>query len=553
MKHRSHLLGSAFVVLAALAPAFTLAQSTYYYPSTTSSWSNAGITRAEFVRIVLEERGMRYPGGTRCFTDVGTQSFATYVCAAKQEGLVTGDPTGRFRPNDAISFIEAAAILVRSEGVSLHNDAVWYRPYLDQMNEWRAVPYSVRDIFVKIDRQQALEVIDAVQNRWDDDYEDPYYDECDDYRNSSYYYDDCDDYNDDYYDDRDLRVTVTASDKEADTGDRITFRIRLENLTNREIYGADVMATLDQDLRFISASDSGRDNYDDEVEWDSIRIQPRSTKTLVLTAEIDDNARDGDTLELEVEAGNKTVRTNVRVNDDGGDDDVRISISDTPDPVRAGNEVTYRITFRNMDNRDVTLSPRAYLDSDTTLVSVSDGGEWTGSTVRWSNFDLDEDEERTVTLRARVKSSVRDGDRIRLQVEAGDVEDEEETLVDDNDSNDNDDEDEDVSISMLDTPDPAWPGEQVTYRVTIQNNENHDVRIDARGFLDGNTSFLTASDSGFLESNGQVLWRDLEIRRYESRVILLTLRVREQAPRNGTLWTRVEAGDDERVETTNVR
>jgi uncharacterized repeat protein (TIGR01451 family) len=551
MQKRSHIIGSAFVALAALAPALTFGQN--YYSS--SNWST-GVTRAEFVRMVLEERGLPLDG-TRCFTDVTTQPFASYVCAAKRLGLVTGDPSGRFRPNDTVSLAEAAAILVRAEGVWPTNDAVWYRPYIEQLRVWHALPYGMNPTD-HLSYNEASEMVDTVLNRfendddWYEDDDDWYDEECDDR------YDDwCDDEwyddDDDHYNDRDLRVTITSSDNTPEPGDRITYRIRLENTSNTEMRDGRINAMLDNDMEFVSASDNG-DDYDDEVEWDNLRVPARNTKTLLLTVEIDDHARDGDTLELEVEGGERMVRHTVRVDDEGGNgnDDIRISITDTPDPVREGHEVTYRITFRNMDNDDVTFSPRAYLDNDTDLLSVSDGGEWTGSTVRWNNIDLDDDEERTFIVRVRVKNSADDGDRLVLRVEADDSEDEEETLVDDDGSSDDDD-DEDVSISILDTPDPAWPGEQVTYRITLQNNESQDVRVDARAYLDGNTSFLTGSDNAFLESNGQVLWRDVLVRRYESRVILLTLRMREQAPRNGTTWIRVKAGDDERVESTGVR
>ena len=60
---------------------------------------------------------------------------------------------------------------------------------------------------------------------------------------------------------------------------------------------------LDQDTQFLSASDNGREQGNDEVEWRNISIQGNDCETLTLRVRVDDNAQNGDSVRLRVRAG----------------------------------------------------------------------------------------------------------------------------------------------------------------------------------------------------------------------------------------------------------
>lgn len=524
---------AASLLLSGLLPAVAQAA---YYPSTSVSYGT--ITRAEFVRMAMEQTGTLYANGTNCFTDVKNQHYAMYVCAAKQQGIVTGKPNGSFMPDMPITFIEAAAVAIRAEGEHVGGGTPWYAPYLERLSDWDSIPDSVRNILDPISRSQAQDLINAVMDRDGDD-------------------DDEDD--DDTDSDDDLKLTLSVSDTSPDAGDRVTFRIKLENESNDDMDDIEVVAELDDDMEYISSSDDGEED-DDEVEWDDIEVEEDETKTLLLTVEIDDGADEDDTLRLRVQSKNGktlTVTKSIKVDEDDDDDDgeLNITITDSPDPVKEGDTIAYTIKLENDDDDDIRADVRAILDEDTDFVSASDGGDESRDEVEWDNIRIGEDETVTLTLRVKVKGSAKDGQDLELKVEANEEEETEKTEVedeDDDDDNDNDGSDEDVTVTITDSEDPAEEGDSVTYRITIENNENHDVELDVNALLDDDMSFLSATHDGDPEGDDEVTWDNIKIDEDEERVLSLTVRVKSSANDGDTLRLEVEAGDDEDTETTKI-
>jgi len=511
-------------LLSALLPAATQAQ--YYQPVQT------GVTRAAFVQLLIQDKGIPLDGGN-CFKDVTNQAFAPAVCAAKQYGIVSGDPAGTFRPNAPILFVEAAAMVVRAEGAIVPYDPLWYVPYIEQLNDWDAMPSSVNNIFGYVTSSQAYELINEAQDQDGDD--------------------------EDEDDNDDLELRITTSDDDVEGGDRVTYRIRIENTSNDDLENIDVSAELDDEMKYISSSEDGDENGD-TVEWENLDIDEDETLTLVLTVELDDDLDDGDEVKLRAETEDETVTNTLEIGDEDDDDDdddrglERLSITDSPDPVEAGDELVYTIRLENNDDERTDVDVRAELDEDTTFISASDSDRRSGHTVIWDDVRLNAGQEKTLTLRVRVDNSADDGDELELRVEANDEEDTETTEVEDEDDNDDDDDDndEDVHVTISDSPDPADRGDQLEYRITIDNQENRTITIDARAILDEDTSFLFASGSADLEGDDEVVWEDIRIERNQSRTLSLTVRVSNNADRNSVLRLDVEAGNDEDTETTEV-
>lgn len=515
-------------LLALLAP---LGASAQYYQSQHYNTIN----RATFVQMALNYSGVPLSNSTHCFRDVTNQVFANAVCTAAQYGYITGHPSGNFRPYDAISFVEAAAIAIRAEGVSVRQDPrYWYVPYLQQLAEWDATPRSITNVLHGITPGQAQELLSHTASR----------------RNTSTRtttrtttrYSSSDD----------IEIEIDVDEDNPEPGDRIRYTIRIRNNTSSSIT-IDVVADLDNDLHFRSASDNG-DDRNDEVRWDNVRIPARSTETLSLNVEVDDRVDDGDSLRIDVRADGERLSETIRVDDDGrsrGDDeDIRIEIDDIPDPVRASDILQYRIYLENRENRDVRIDVEATLDGDVRFESANRGGEHSGDTVEWDNIEIDEDEEEMLILRVRVQSDLRDGDTVRLRVEAGDSEETITTAVIRRDYGNRTD--DDIDISITDSPREVWRGDELTYYITLENRERYDVRLDVRAFLDSDTAFLSASNGGQLQAGDEVLWRDIRIDSEDEREMVLRVRVRNSVDRGDTIRLRIEAGDDQETEDTEV-
>lgn len=111
--------------------------------------SQTNITRAEYTKILLYAKF-----GEELVTQCDAESFpdveqsAWYynvICYAKDESIVAGYGDGTFRPNDSISYAEAAKILVNVMiAPTEESDAdEWWTPYTDLLEAHGALPPTV--------------------------------------------------------------------------------------------------------------------------------------------------------------------------------------------------------------------------------------------------------------------------------------------------------------------------------------------------------------------------------------------------------------------------
>ncbi len=245
-------------------------------------------------------------------------------------------------------------------------------------------------------------------------YYNPYYYD----NNSSYYYNSSSyrSYNDD------VTVNITTNHSTVEEGDTLTYTIRVRNEDNRS-QSVDVRAYLDHDVDFVSATDGG-DESGDTVEWDNFYVSANSTETITLKVRVNDSA--SNTIELRVRAGGDEARVTTDVDGYGyngdyyDDGNVHLLLSDSPDPVRSGDTLTYSIRIQNRTNSSQHIDVRAELDPDTDFLSASSGADENGDTVEWNNISLSRNSTKTLTLRVRVLSGARSGDTLRLRVESED-------------------------------------------------------------------------------------------------------------------------------------
>ncbi len=499
---------------------------------TTAQAYTGTMSRASFVQTLMSTKGIP-SGGGNCFTDVRNESFAPAVCGARNYGIVSGNPNGQFRPYDGVTFIEAAAMVVRAERVTVASDSIWYRPYIEKLNEWNAIPASVNNILTPLSSIQATELITKVAFRSGGSSS---FGSSSSGRNTE----------------TDGGLSVSVDDTTVEPGDRVTFTIRIENDRSRDIE-TDLNAFLDSDMEFVSASDDGEDIEDDEVEWQDIEVDEDDSETVTLKVRIDSNADDGDSLRIRFETDDDEVSLRLEVDDNGHDDDdddgnndadIQVSITESDDPVESGDTITYRIKLTNDSNDDEETDVTAFLDKDTTFVSASDDGyDRSSDRVEWKDVEVREDHTVTLLLTVRVDSSADDGDTLELEVETDDDSDTEETRVDD-DNNDDGDENIDISINASDSF--VRVGDSVTFHIRLENNDNEDIQPVIRAYLDDAMSYLTAGNGGELIGNDEVRWDDVEIQEDDDRTIQLTVRINDRVRSGDTLVLRVTAGNDER-------
>jgi hypothetical protein len=119
------------------------------------------VNRAEFLKIVMEATGKNAKDSANCFTDVSDEWFASYVCTAKDLGLVDGYPDGNFRPAQDINFVEASKIIAEAFDLALEANSGsedWFAPYVVALEYVYAIPVSVDSFDKKITRSETAEI-----------------------------------------------------------------------------------------------------------------------------------------------------------------------------------------------------------------------------------------------------------------------------------------------------------------------------------------------------------------------------------------------------------
>lgn len=111
------------------------------------------INRAEFLKLIMEGTGKAKKASYEsCFPDVkGDKWYTTYVCQAKEEGIVKGYPDGTFKPEQTINEAEALKILgelLDWELESAIKEDPWYKPYYDFAATRNIVPVEKVDTYM---------------------------------------------------------------------------------------------------------------------------------------------------------------------------------------------------------------------------------------------------------------------------------------------------------------------------------------------------------------------------------------------------------------------
>lgn len=118
------------------------------------------INRAEFTKIIMQAYYLGQAAGSNCFTDVGTEWFAEYVCLSKIKNIISGYPDGSFLPANNINFAEAAKILANVNGFKVTPDpGTWYKPYVEKLAEVNAIPETITHFNQNVTRGEMAEMI----------------------------------------------------------------------------------------------------------------------------------------------------------------------------------------------------------------------------------------------------------------------------------------------------------------------------------------------------------------------------------------------------------
>ncbi len=219
----------------------------------------------------------------------------------------------------------------------------------------------------------------------------------------------------------------------------------------------------------------------------------------------------------------------------------RVTKSDSPDPVFAGNNVTYTITVYNDGPSDATgVSLSDVVPAGTSFVSASNGGTNTAGTVTWSLGTIAANANKAVTLVVKVDPSRTTDISNTATATSG--------VSDPNTANNSAIEGTKVNTSADLTisktgPSSAYYLDNVTYSITVNNLGPSDAQgVAVTDYLPAaGTTFVSASNGGIYDSGTNTMKWNLNTYTASqgSTTLTLTVNVTGSAPSSITNTAKV--------------
>ncbi len=357
-------------------------------------------------------------------------------------------------------------------------------------------------------------------------------------------------------------------------GDKITYEISYRNYNSTGTADIEIVDKLDGHVAFSEASEGGK-HENGVVTWKLEAVPAGTEGKVTLTVVVLEGALQSMGGKGKVINGGDTATVKV-----GNDNAYTLNEVENPVPeppekkeitpfegtgllgaVKAGQEITYEISYKNYKNVAATVAIKDTLDEHVEFVSASDEGAHdgaeTGGVVNWKLGPIDAGKEGTVTLTVKVLESaevsnggpgkvINGGDTATVQV----GEDHEYTL-------------NTVVNPLLPQKQETEPyegngvlggvkvGEEITYEIFYANYLDEAAEIVIKDTLDVNVEFVSASDGGE-EAGGVVTWTLKDVEAGKTGKVTLTVKVLEGAlESNGGPGKMVNGGDNATVKVGN--
>jgi uncharacterized repeat protein (TIGR01451 family) len=357
----------------------------------------------------------------------------------------------------------------------------------------------------------------------------------------------------------DLTITKDDGLTEVVPGQTVVYTLTITNVGDQDATGVEVTDTLPANTSFVSASDGGVE-AGGVVTWTIGALGAGETVYRTVTIQVD----------ATVPAGVDEITNSANVGDDEtngldptpGDNtdtdtdtldaapDLAVLKDDALMVVQPGDTLTYTVTISNLGDQGATgVVVTDTLPDYVSFVSASGGGVEAGGVVTWSIGPLAAGESVVRTVTVGVDGSVPAGvDSITNAVviaddstNGADPDPANNTAVD----TDTVDAVPDLTITKSNEPGPVYPGQTVTYALTITNNGDQDATgVVVADTLPAYTTFVSASDGG-TESGGVVTWSIGALAAGETAYRSVTVQVDATVPAGvGSITNTANVADD---------
>jgi uncharacterized repeat protein (TIGR01451 family) len=365
----------------------------------------------------------------------------------------------------------------------------------------------------------------------------------------------------------DLQVTKSDSPDPVTSGNNITYTINYTNAGPSDAQSVTVTDAVPANTTFVSATVTTGTGWSTSnpavggtgnVVFSKATSAVGETAVFTIVVHVGSNVASGVTISNSVTAattttdptpGNDTASTTTTTQTAA---DLQVTKSDSPDPVTAGNNITYTINFSNngpSDAQSVTVTDA--VPANTTFVSamVTTGTGWSASTagpIVFSKATVAASETAVFTIVVKVNSGTANGATISNTATAAS------TTTDPTPGNNSStatttvQTSADIAITKSDSPDPSFAGNNITYTINFSNNGPSDAAsVTVTDAVPANTTFVSATvttGTGWSTSNpavggtGNVVFSKATVAGGETAVFTIVVKV-DASTATGTIIT----------------
>ena len=335
-----------------------------------------------------------------------------------------------------------------------------------------------------------------------------------------------------------LAIVKTDAPDPVIAGNNITYTLSYSNTGNANASGVVITDTIPANTTFVSATGGGT-LAAGVVTWNIGALNAGSSSSVQLVVQVTSPLANGtlitnstygiDSSETAPIAG-AAITTTVSTLPV-----LSISKSDAPDPVNAGSNITYTLSYSNTGNANASgVVITDTIPANTTFVSATGGGTLAAGVVTWNIGALNAGSSSSVQLVVQVTSPLANGTLITnstygidssetAPIAGAAITTTVSTLPV-------------LSISKSDAPDPVNAGSNITYTLSYSNTGNANASgVVITDTVPGNTTFVSATGGGTLAA-GVVTWNIGSLNAGSSSSVQLVVQVTSPLA-NGTVIT----------------
>ncbi|EGL35667.1 conserved repeat protein [Parvimonas sp. oral taxon 110 str. F0139] len=315
----------------------------------------------------------------------------------------------------------------------------------------------------------------------------------------------------DVFDSKDDKTSIDGNEVKA--GQELLYKITYKNTTGKD-QKVTITDKIPEHTTFVSADNDGV-YKDGTITWTKEKVADREVFEVTFKVKVNDNVNGEKILnKANVVDGNNNFDTNETTNptptkpvkDVFAPSDNKTSIDGNE--VKAGQELLYKITYKNTTGKDQKVTITDKIPEHTTFVSADNDGVYKDGTITWTKEKVADGETFEVTFKVKVNDDV-NGEKILNKA----------NVVDGNNNFD---------TNETTNPTPTKPvkdvfepqndrvsidgqvvkaGQELLYKVTYTNTTGKDQKVVIKDRIPEHTTYVeNSADNNGIYKDGEITW-----------------------------------------------